>query len=139
MTIFNNIPEYLEMECVECNSCGSHYNGSDNNMYGYFNCCYDCGENRNEDECILREEEVQESWKKKFNDVMSELNVEAHISWEESTSLIFQINDSNIQAFYENMFEEDIESYHERMAEEDWKYPDEKAYNWNDEAEPHWI
>jgi len=116
MNIFNNIPEYLEMECVECNACGSQYNGSDNNMYGYFNCCYDCGENRYEDECILREEKIQESWKMKFNDVMSELNIETQICYEESydvaqidstisKDLIEQINDSNIQAFYERAFE----------------------------------
>lgn len=55
-SIFQNIPADIEFECVKCNSCGCHYNGSENNRYGYFNCCYQCGENKYEDECIIEEE-----------------------------------------------------------------------------------
>lgn len=56
MSIFQNIPDDVEFECVKCNSCGCHYNGSENNRYGYFNCCYECGENKYEDERIIQEE-----------------------------------------------------------------------------------
>lgn len=56
MTIFQNIPADIEFECVKCNSCGCHYNGSENNRHGYFNCCYECGENKYEDECIIQKE-----------------------------------------------------------------------------------
>ena len=46
----NNNMEYYNLELVECNCCGTHYGGTDNNIHGYYNCCYECGNNKYEEE-----------------------------------------------------------------------------------------
>ena len=66
-------------ETCYCKECGSDYDVSNNNEYGYMNCCFSCGENKYEE--YLEEQELKKRKQINFNDLPSDIK-----------SIIFKIN-----------------------------------------------
>lgn len=79
------------METVECFTCGCEYTVFQNNDYGYYNCCKECGQNKYEEEQekelpvlpndifslilnIRGEEMKNDLYKKKFNNCIADIN-----------------------------------------------------------------
>ena len=90
----NNNMEYYNLELVECNCCGTRYGVTDNNIHGYYNCCYECGDNKYEEEQeeketpvpqltfdmiskilnIRMESKKDDRYKKNFNECMKDID-----------------------------------------------------------------
>ena len=54
-----------------CKECESDYDFTNNNQYGYDNCCSSCGENKYEE--YLEEQELKKRKKINFNDLPCDL------------------------------------------------------------------
>ena len=66
-------------ETCYCKECGCDYDVSNNNEYGYYNCCLPCGENKYEE--YLEEQELKKRKQINFNDLPCAIK-----------SIIFKIN-----------------------------------------------
>ena len=62
MSIFNNIPEYLEMECVECNACGYEWGANPNNLIRYGTGCPKCAANNSNHNQRIKDHPLYNTW-----------------------------------------------------------------------------